>query len=98
MLAWVIEISIISFVFIFLVHHTFIFLKDTLTPPKIRDLVDFPARYNTICSLSGATPNQPTTDIENNMSQCTTNIYDLPVESSADNMKTQLKDFLKGKV
>ena len=42
MIAWVLQISIISFLFIFLVHHLITFLKSTLTIPKIKDLVNKP--------------------------------------------------------
>ena len=44
MIAWVIQMSIISFLFIFLVHHLITFLKSTLTIPKIKDLVDSPSQ------------------------------------------------------
>ena len=39
MFSWVIQISIISIIFIFLVHHLLMFFKSTLTVPKIKDLV-----------------------------------------------------------
>ncbi len=44
MLAWIIQISIISIIFIFLVHHLFGFFKSTLTVPKIKDLVNSPTQ------------------------------------------------------
>jgi hypothetical protein len=37
---WTIQIAIISFVLIFLVHHLFHFFKSTLTVPKVKDLVN----------------------------------------------------------
>ena len=40
MLFWVIQISIISIILIFLVHHLINFFKSTLTVPKIKDLVN----------------------------------------------------------
>ena len=42
MLSWIIQISIISIIFIFLVHHLLCFFKTTLTVPKIKDLVNSP--------------------------------------------------------
>ena len=39
MLSWVIQITVISIVLIFLVHHLINFFKSTLTVPKIKDLV-----------------------------------------------------------
>lgn len=44
MFAWIIQISIISIIFIFLVHHLFGFFKTTLTVPKIKDLVNSPSQ------------------------------------------------------
>jgi hypothetical protein len=44
MLTWVIQITIISFVLIFLVHHLINFFKSTLTVPKIKDLVNAPTQ------------------------------------------------------
>ena len=44
MLSWIIQISIISIIFIFLVHHLISFFKSTLTVPKIKDLVNSPIK------------------------------------------------------
>ena len=87
MLTWIIQISIISIIFIFLVHHLIMFFKTTLTVPKIKDLVNSPNQkyqniYDTIShksTLYTDTDLLPTGDIVN--------------ESS--NMKNQLKSFLK---
>ena len=42
MLSWIIQISIASIIFIFLVHYLIMFFKSTLTVPKIKDLVNYP--------------------------------------------------------
>ena len=42
MLTWIIQISLISIIFIFLVHHILMFFKKKLTVPKIKDLVNSP--------------------------------------------------------
>lgn len=42
MLSLIIQISIVSIIFIFLVHHLLCFFKTTLTVPKIKDLVNSP--------------------------------------------------------
>jgi hypothetical protein len=42
MLLWTIQISIISIILIFLVHHLIVFFKNTLTVPKVKDLVNAP--------------------------------------------------------
>ena len=42
MLNWIIQITLISILIVFLVHHIIYFLKETLTVPKIKDLVNVP--------------------------------------------------------
>ena len=42
MLSWIIQITVISIVLIFLVHYLINFFKSTLTVPKIKDLVNTP--------------------------------------------------------
>ena len=44
MILWVLQSTILSAALIFLVHHLFQFFKSTLTVPKIKDLVNAPAR------------------------------------------------------
>jgi hypothetical protein len=89
MLGWIIQISIISIIFIFIVHHLLVFFKTTLTVPRVKDLVNCPTQkyqdiYNTI------TIHKHDNDIDNN----TTDIDMLPTEQS-ENMKDELKSFLK---
>jgi hypothetical protein len=82
MIAWVIQISIISFLFIFLVHHLITFLKSTLTIPKIKDLVDSPSqKYKNIYD-----------QLSNNSNKAQTKEKVQLPESS---MKRDLKSFLK---
>ena len=44
MLFWSIKITIVSIIFIFLVHYLINFFKSTLTVPKIKDLVNTPTK------------------------------------------------------
>ena len=85
MLSWIIQISIISIIFIFLVHHLIMFFKSTLTVPKIKDLVN--------------SPNQKYQNIYDTISHKSTSYTDidlLPINDSSDtNMKNELKSFLK---
>jgi len=83
MLSWVIQISLISIIFIFLVHNILIFFKSTLTVPKIKDLVNSPNQkyqhiYDTISHKSSYT------DIDL-----------LPSDSFVNNESTVMKDELK---
>jgi len=87
MLTWIVQISIISIIFIFLVHHLIMFFKTTLTVPKIKDLVN--------------SPNQKYQNIYDTLSHKTTSYTDIdllpmgniPIEKN--NMKDELKSFLK---
>jgi hypothetical protein len=116
MLAWIIQITIISFIFIFLVHHLIHFLTNTLTVPKIKDLVNDPSKkYKSIYEIiSNSKDLKETTNITNNNisnnsnsnnsnsnnsnsnnSNNSTDIQLLPVISEKDEMKNELKNFLK---
>jgi hypothetical protein len=89
MLSWIIQISLISIIFIFLVHHLLMFFKSTLTVPKIKDLVNSPNEkyqhiYDTISHKSNPIGY---TDIDL-----------LPndnIQNDSSIMKDELKSFLK---
>lgn len=88
MIGWILQISIISFLFIFLVHHLITFLKSTLTIPKIKDLVDSPSQKykNIYAQLSNNSNKFRDVDIEEQVK----------VKAVADSsMKQDLKSFLK---
>lgn len=99
MFSWILQISIISIIFIFLVHHLLCFFKDTLTIPKVKDLVNSPVKkyqdiFDTISQSQGVGNNNylPT---DNDY----TDINLLPTENMNSNnsngMKDELKSFLK---
>lgn len=87
MLTWIIQISLISITFIFLVHHLLMFFKTTLTVPKIKDLVNSPnQKYQNIY------------DTISHKSSSYTDIDLLPDDNfvnSESTMKNELKSFLK---
>ena len=92
MLSWIIQISLISIIFIFLVHHLLLFFKSTLTVPKIKDLVNSPNQkyqhiYDTILNKSDTLSSSSVPSAEY------TNIELLPLND--DSMKYELKSFLK---
>ena len=102
MLAWIIQISIASICFIFLVHHLICFLKNTLTVPKTKDLVTSSMeKYNKMYNIL-----ENNTDFTNkniiDLNNCTS-IDSLPtaasasvsVNDSSSFMKDELKSFLK---
>jgi hypothetical protein len=89
MLAWILQMSIISITLIFLVHHLIYFFKSMLTIPKIKDLVDSPSqKYKNI--FDQMKPN--TLNATNTVNSEYTKVDLLPKE---DSMKKDLKSFLK---
>jgi hypothetical protein len=91
---WIIQTIVVSILLIFLVHHLILFFKSMLTVPKIKDLVNNPKQkyeeiYNTIQNY----------DNLNNKTNLNTNEYTmidlLPKKETNDDMKNELKDFLK---
>ena len=93
MLSWILQITIISIVLIFLVHYLFNFFKSTLTIPKIKDLVNTPTQkyesmFNVISKSNSANMLNETTS---------NNEYSLTdlLPKSENDMKSELKNFLK---
>jgi len=92
MLSWVIQITIISIILIFLVHHLINFFKSTLTVPKIKDLVNTPTqKYENMYSIIKNGINSEETEKLNDY----TLIDLLPTKNEEPNMKDELKSFLK---
>jgi len=88
MLSWVIKITVISIILIFLVHHLLNFFKSTLTVPKIKDLVNTSTqKYENIFNI-----------IQKNSHSIPDNDYsliDLLPKKEEISMKNELKNFLK---
>ena len=106
MLSWIIQISIISIIFIFLVHHLLCFFKSTLTVPKIKDLVNSPAKkyqhiFDTISNNPNTNYSTSTNDDTNQNINGYTELDLLPSDTeintakNANSMKDELKHFLK---
>lgn len=96
MLSWAIQITIISIVLIFLVHHLINFFKSTLTVPKIKDLVNTPTqKYENMYSIINSRNN----NIETIQSPKDYTLIDLlPSKNDESNMKSELKNFLKSQL
>ena len=103
MLYWVIQITIISLVIIFLVHNIINFFKSMLTVPKIKDLVNSPSQkyenmYNIINNNNNNNNNKNQSNATANATANATNEYTLidllPTKEEPD-MKNELKNFLK---
>ena len=84
MLTWAIQTTIISLVIIFLVHSIYTYLKETLTVPKVKDLVNKPnEKYEEIYKII----NQNNNSGEINYAK-----------SASSDMKEELKIFLNQQI
>ena len=109
MLSWIIQISIISIIFIFLVHHLLGFFKSTLTVPKMKDLVNSPVKkYQDIFdTITNTNANAKTNynkylpddnfndDSDTPINENTYTSIDLLPTDNTKGMKDELKMFLK---
>jgi len=111
MLGWILQTTILSITFIWLVHYLFNYFKDTLTIPKVKDLVNEPnKKYKNMYQV-----------IHREKDPGTTSIYDLGLNSNdtllpssinpnnsyknisvadktPNDMKNELKKFLKKQI
>lgn len=101
MVFWTIQIILISFILIFLVHHLIQFFTDTLTVPKIKDLVNDPGKkYKKMYEI--LSKNESKSDDNKKYD----NIYlqpsiikeDLQTNAINSSMKDELKNFLKNQL
>jgi len=104
MFIWALKISILSVVFIFLIHYLINFFKNNLTVPKIKDLVNVSAqKYDNMYSVIGNQPqqssNEYTTIKKEEPDELGYTDFDLlPQPNSSEeneSMKDELKLFLK---
>uniref|UniRef100_A0A6C0JFK0 Uncharacterized protein n=1 Tax=viral metagenome TaxID=1070528 RepID=A0A6C0JFK0_9ZZZZ len=110
---WIIQITIVSIILIFLVHHLINFFKSVLTVPKIKDLVNthnekYKNIYETISqnNYNNYKNNNNNNDFKIPDTNITYNLEDiLPpntninIHNNNDNtMKSELKNFLKSQL
>ena len=106
MLSWVIQITVISIILIFLVHHLINFFKSTLTVPKIKDLVNTPTqKYENIYNILKKNTNTSINPAYQGYSEYKNNsvpeenldytLIDLLPTKEEPSMKNELKNFLK---
>jgi hypothetical protein len=105
MFFWSLQITIISIIMIFLVHHLLLFFKSTLTVPKIKDLVNIPSqKYENIYNImnrgsvyefgSGSGSGSGSGPGINNIKNITTDIKK-ETTNEINSMKNELKSFMK---
>lgn len=91
MLYWSIQITVVSIILIFLVHHLIHFFKNTLTVPKIKDLVNAPTeKYENMLNIIKKQSNTYSNSEDYKIIDLVpSSIEEQPV------MKNELKNFLK---
>jgi len=96
MTGFIIQISILSFIFIFLVHHLLNYFTNSLTIPKVKDMIDFPnKKYDKMFSVihsSNDTIKSSTTSINDILlpSQQSSSSLLLPQMSQSSHIPTSL--------
>jgi len=103
MFSWILQISIISIIFIFLVHHLLYFFKSTLTVPKMKDLVNSPVKkyqdiFDTITNTNTNTNYNKYLPNDNDNDYTDINLLpteDITSSNNSNGMKDELKLFLK---
>jgi len=91
MVLWILFISLLSLIFIYVAHNIFLFFKSTLTTPKIKDYIYSPTRsYDEIYKTLQKIDNKPISSVDD-----TTLIEDL---GDREKMKYDLKTFLKNQI
>ena len=93
MLIWSIQTTIISIILIFLVHHLITFFRNTLTVPKIKDLVNAPTqKYENMYQIisSHTPPIIHSVDFTGEEESISSN-----PKHDISSMKDELKSFLK---
>ena len=93
MFFWSLQITIISIIMIFLVHHLLVFFKNTLTIPKVKDLVNIPQKkYDNIYNILNGGQYNPT---QNSSKININNEAKQEAKIEISSMKNELKSFLK---
>jgi hypothetical protein len=88
---WVVQSTIVSFVIIFVLHNLYSFFKETLTVPKMKDLVKRPQqKYDTLFRELRSMQSPETSSSNLNGGGGGNHAPD----SSADAMKNELKRYL----
>jgi len=107
---WVVQVVIVSIVIIFLLHNLYIFFKETLTVPKMKDMVKRPQQkyeslfreleefrrdHNVNVSSSNATnANANATNASNANATNASNANATNASNANDAMKNELKRYL----
>ena len=98
MWSWIIKVTIISLLLIFLLHYLYSFFKTMLTSPKLKDLVNKPReKYDTIYNSlksTGSTGSFGEGGLKN-LGEDIKNNYGSIDNGNSSSMKDELKKYLK---
>ena len=96
---WIIKVTMISLLLIFLLHYLYSFFKTTLTSPKLKDLVNKPQeKYNTIYNSlrsAGEGGIQNLGEDDNNYNTNSNSNNNTRSNYNPSSMKDELKKYLK---
>lgn len=101
MLFWTIQITIISIILIFLIHHLLVFFKDNLTTPKVKDLVYAPTQkyeaiFNAINNIESKEQiNSQYISLEELIPTLAPSAAGVQQQPDPFDMKNELKQFMK---
>ena len=97
MLFWTIQVTIISIILIFLVHHLLVFFKTNLTTPKVKDLVNAPTqKYDAIFNaMNFNAMNTSTAHSSTHINNISLEELLPPIQPDPVDMKNELKQFMK---
>jgi len=95
---WIIKVSILSFIFIFLLHYIYSFFISTLTIPKVKDLVTLPQqKYDELFNSLHLQHNKFTNDnidINNNGNNLPASSTTMKMQSAPKQTTQAIKDEL----
>ena len=97
---WIIKVSILSFILIFLLHYLYSFFISTLTVPKVKDLVTLPQQkydemFNSLQQQQQYINTGNSSTNNNNSSSSTNNNSINSNNNTTQSMKDDLINFLK---
>ena len=95
MWGWIIQVTIISLLLIFLLHYLYSFFKTTLTSPKLKDLVNKPQeKYNTIYNSLQSAGNGGSYNLGEGKQTHANDNSTISATSASTSMKDELKKYL----
>jgi hypothetical protein len=103
---WLIQNIIFSVCLIVIIHYLYIYFETTLTSPKVKDLIHGPKQEyksllesihkkgDTMCDIPVYNPSIITNSNAN--PDANANVTNLGINTNSDDMKSDLKDYLRG--